>query len=77
MRSEDIRAELKRRRIPIVSIGRELGVSGAAVHRVISGQSRSRRIRSSICGKLGMDEADVFGLGEKVHIRTLGLSDRT
>lgn len=63
MRSQDIRAELKRRAIPIISIGRELGVSGPAIHRVISGDSRSRAIELAIAEKLGVERDVIFGGG--------------
>ncbi|WP_425058402.1 hypothetical protein SCACP_30520 [Sporomusa carbonis] len=57
---EEIRAELILRKIKQVDIARSLGVSQAAVNRVISGDSVSQKIREEIAAILGRPVATIW-----------------
>jgi predicted transcriptional regulator len=60
MKANDIRAELVRRNISMVSVARSIGVSQPAVSQIISGKKTSSRIRQAIAKAIGKPVDEVF-----------------
>lgn len=60
MHPEDIKAELRKRRVTQARIARELKVSKQAVSNTILGRTRSGRIEKYIAEQLGLELWDVF-----------------
>lgn len=60
MTPEEIRAELILRQAKQVDIARRLGVSQAAVNRVITGNSKSKKIQDAIATIIGRSVATIW-----------------
>jgi predicted transcriptional regulator len=60
MKPKEIRAALILAEVTSLQIARQLGVSGAAVSRVIYGNTRSARIETVIAKSIGSTRTKVF-----------------
>lgn len=64
-----IRARLMERGLTMAGVAKRLRVSRTAITRVVSGESRSRRIEHRICQYIGLPWASVFPPFQRRHIR--------
>lgn len=54
------RVALFKKKIRLVALARELGVSAQCVHRVVQGQSRSLRVEAHVANALGLPVSKAF-----------------
>lgn len=59
-KKQKIKIEFIRKNISGASIGRGMGVSRAAIYQVISGKTKSHRLRKAIADAIGMRVEDLW-----------------
>lgn len=60
MHPADIKARLEKKGITQAALARELGVSGATIHKVIKNEAVSDRVMRAIAAKINMDHRKLF-----------------